>query len=860
MKKISIIIPLSDERYCEVKNIQEGVNCILDQSKGMDAMQLVFLPLLNHPTLIQQLNDYALSYPDSVRILPTPDKNTNIVSMVSEAVTGEYVLFYDMGNRWEEHALEKVYQHFEKTPNSFDLCLCNEVFQKKTSAKSTFRFMYKSGNTFKDVRENPRYLAVSLNNVIFRREALCRAAMKLENQIRAYSYGWDLMLITEILKENPLLGIAASADFIYYSSEEFSGQKPVEADEYPEALKHLFFVLKENCTPELDSYIQNLKMYIMRQYLEGADTRGEFSEESKTEYIRLLRQELDSIPDDIIDKAPGTVQRQRLGLYVLKYGKQILQNLTESSGQLAYNGHRLVNLKHDSFRFYTMTVEHGMLHICGNICAGTSEQKISVRAQDQTGKTWKATMQDCSSEDVRNRFGEVLVAGKSFSFAIPLRDEIKLTFMISFDGTDIKVYPKMMKDTELKHKYRHSYTEKNGWLIRYNNGSLFTKKATAWNRIKFHRHYLAELQQKKSEEDESTYLRDCHWKKQIRKMKLKNQIAFVTARSNEEMLPNMRAVYDRTNGKKVVFTRMMPYDDEQMDAAIQTVYSSKVVVTDDYFYLCRKFGKKPGQKFVQLWHAAGAFKKFGMDGTALFPEVDHLYHKDYDLVSVSGENVRGIYAGAFGVEEDRVKAYGVPRTDKLLDAEYVSQVRKRIITEHPNLAGKQIILYAPTFRDGKGQDKHDFRPEMDFESLSGSLKENQVFLICPHPVMQNRIVPGSYENIIQVEDFTTNEMMCIADLLVTDYSSVIFEYSLLNKPMVFYCYDYDEYNRDFYLDYEKDLPGKLLRSYSELEEYICKGDFNEADRAKEFRKRYMSACDGKSSERLARVLEKLLKE
>lgn len=860
MKKISIIIPLSDERYCEVKNIQEGVNCILDQSMGMDAMQLVFLPFLNQSTLIQQLNDYALSYPESVQILPVFDKYRNVVSMVSDAVTGEYVLFYDMGNRWEEHALEKVYQHFEKTPNSFDLCLCNEVFQKKTSAKSTFRFMYKSDNTFKDVRENPRYLAVSLNNVIFRRDALCRAAMKLENQIRAYSYGWDLMLITKILKENPVVGIAASADFIYCSSEELSGQKPVEANEYPEALRRLFCALKEGCVPELDSYVQNLQMYIMRQYLEGADTRGEFSEESKTEYIRLLRQELDSIPDDIIDKAPGTVQRQRLGLYVLKYGKQILQNLTESSGQLAYNGHRLVNLKHDSFRFYTMTVEQGMLHICGNICAGTSEQKISVRAQDQTGKTWKATMQDCSSEDVRNRFGEVLVAGKSFSFAIPLRDEMKLTFMISFDGTDIKVYPKMMKDTELKHKYRHSYTEKNGWLIRYNNGSLFTKKATAWNRINFHRHYLAELQQKKSEEDESTYLRDCHWKKQIRKMKLKNQIAFVTARSNEELLPNIRGAYDRTNGKKVVFTRMMPYDDEQMDAAIQTVYSSKVVVTDDYFYLFRKFGKKPGQKIVQLWHAAGAFKKFGMDGTSLFPEVDRLYHKDYDLVSVSGENVRGIYAGAFGVEEERVKAYGIPRTDKLLNAEYVSQVRKRILTEHPNLAGKQIILYAPTFRDGKGQDKHEFRPEMDFESLSHSLKENQVFLICPHPVMQNRIVPGSYENIIQVEDFTTNEMMCVADLLITDYSSVIFEFSLLDKPMVFYCYDYDEYNRDFYLDYEKDLPGKLLRSYSELEEYICKGDFNEADRAKEFRKWYMSACDGKSSERLARVLEKLLKE
>lgn len=860
MKKISIIIPLIDERYCEVKNIQEGMNCILDQSLGMDAMQLIFLPFLNHPELMYQLNDYALSYPDSVRILPVSDKNRDVVSLVSGAVTGEYVLFYDMGNRWEENALENACRHFENSSNRFDLCLCNEIFRKKTSTKSTFRFMYKSGDTFKDVRENPRYLAVSLNNVVFRKDALCRAALQLKSQIQAYSYGWDLMLITEILKENPLMGIAASAHSIYYGFEALSGQKPVEANEYPRALQHLFCVLKEQCIPELDPYIQNLQMYIMRQYLEGADTRGEFSEDSRNEYIRLLNRTLAGIPDDIIDKAPGTVQRQRLGLYVLKYGKQILQNLTESTGQLAYDGHRLINLKHDAFRFYTMAVEQGMLHISGSISAGTSNQNLAVFAQDQNGKSWKATMKDCSSKDVRDRFGEVLITGKSFSFNIPLRDKMKLSFMLSFDGADVKVYPKMMKDTELKYQYHHSYTEKSGWLIRYNNGSLFTKKATAWNQIKFHRHYVQELLQKKNAEDESEYLRNRRWKKQIRKLKLKNQIAFVTARSNEELLPNIRGVYDRTNGKKTVFTRMMPYDDEQMDEAIQAVYSSKVVVTDDYFYLFRKFGKKPGQKFVQLWHAAGAFKKFGVDGTSLFPEVDRLYHKDYDVVSVSGENVRGIYAGAFGVEEERVKAYGVPHTDKLLDAEYVSQVRKRILTEHPNLAGKQIILYAPTFRDGKGQDKHGFRPEMDFESLSHSLKKNQVFLICPHPVMQNRIVPGSYENIIQVEDFTTNEMMCVADLLITDYSSVIFEFSLLDKPMVFYCYDYDEYNRDFYLDYEKDLPGKMFRNYGDLEQYICKGEFKDVATVQDFRNRYMSACDGKSSERLARVLEKLLKE
>ena len=102
--------------------------------------------------------------------------------------------------------------------------------------------------------------------------------------------------------------------------------------------------------------------------------------------------------------------------------------------------------------------------------------------------------------------------------------------------------------------------------------------------------------------------------------------------------------------------------------------------------------------------------------------------------------------------------------------------------------------------------------------------------------------------------------MCIADLLVTDYSSVIFEYSLLNKPMVFYCYDYDEYNRDFYLDYEKDLPGKMFRNYGDLEQYICNGEFRDVATVQDFRNRYMSACDGKSGERLAHAVEELLEE
>ena len=179
-----------------------------------------------------------------------------------------------------------------------------------------------------------------------------------------------------------------------------------------------------------------------------------------------------------------------------------------------------------------------------------------------------------------------------------------------------------MGDTGLKHQYRYSYVEIAGWLIRYDSGALIAIPKTVLRLFKLHHNYLKELHRKKDAAGEADYRKKLRWSKKIRKLKLKNQIAFVTARSNDGLLPNIRNVYNRTTAEKVVFVHMMPYTDEQMERAIEAVYSSKVVVTDDYFYLFRKFGKKPGQKFVQLWHATGAFKKFGLDGTDLFPEVD----------------------------------------------------------------------------------------------------------------------------------------------------------------------------------------------------------------------------------------------
>ena len=131
-------------------------------------------------------------------------------------------------------------------------------------------------------------------------------------------------------------------------------------------------------------------------------------------------------------------------------------------------------------------------------------------------------------------------------------------------------------------------------------------------------------------------------------------------------------------------------------------------------------------------------------------------------------------------------------------------------------------------------------------------------ILCPHPIMPEYEGEWNYSKVKMVRDVSTNDFMLVADLLVTDYSSVIFEYALLNKPMAFLCYDYDEYDRDFYLDYETELPGEIFKDLDSFLEYLRNGDYTCSTKMPGFREKYMSACDGNSSKRVAAAISELL--
>ncbi len=346
----------------------------------------------------------------------------------------------------------------------------------------------------------------------------------------------------------------------------------------------------------------------------------------------------------------------------------------------------------------------------------------------------------------------------------------------------------------------------------------------------------------------------------MRRRPVKERVLFFSIRKDGELEGNAKALYPYIKGEKVICAKQLPHGIFTELKMFYQTFTSRVVITDDYDRYLRNFPLRRSQRVIQLWHACGAFKKFGQRGTNLSVFTDNATHAQYNLVCVSSEGIRPIYADAFGIDLHRVKALGCPRTDAFFDKAYIEKTKADVYSAYPQWKDKYIIIYAPTFRDMEG-DRTEFHPAIDFGQLSRDLLPNQVFLVCPHPVMKNRIVDGDYPNIQVVRDFSTNALMHVSDMLITDYSSVIFEYALLRKPIAFFCYDLVAYNRGFYLDYPDDLPGDIYENQEELTRYIQTESMHGiSDKHNSFLKKYMSACDGHSCERIAELVNTFMED
>ena len=341
-----------------------------------------------------------------------------------------------------------------------------------------------------------------------------------------------------------------------------------------------------------------------------------------------------------------------------------------------------------------------------------------------------------------------------------------------------------------------------------------------------------------------------------RRLPLRRRVLFFSIRAEGRLLENARCVYDALDAKKTVFAHKYPMPDKWKPYIFYLLLTHKVVVTDDYLPYLREVELRPAQRVFQIWHAGGGFKKMGFD---VFPEPDNI-HAQYDDVIVTAEDCRKYFVTAFRLPIEKIHAYGLPRTDKLLDEAWLSKTRGDFFSRHPSLRGKTLYLYCPTFREA-GKKRVRFDPQLDFDRIDRELAEDEALLIHMHPTVDYTFVEKEYAHIFDLtHDEDTLTLQCVSDLLVTDYSSVIVEGSVLGKPMLFYCPDFNVYERGFYLNYPDDLPGEMFTDGTQFVDRMRDALTNRSiEREKEYRRAQTSACDGHATERVVKVIEDWLR-
>ena len=299
-------------------------------------------------------------------------------------------------------------------------------------------------------------------------------------------------------------------------------------------------------------------------------------------------------------------------------------------------------------------------------------------------------------------------------------------------------------------------------------------------------------------------------------------------------------------------------------ALVYKMTISGSILLEDYFRYITFMKVRKGQQICQLWHGAGAFKKFGFSRAAENEGIRiHKGYRKYAKAIVSAEEIRGCYAEAFRIPKENVRATGIPRTDIFFDEKYIAGKKEELIKEFPVFEKKKVILFAPTYRGVRAEDAaYDF-DMLDLKKLYYDLNEEHVFVFKWHPAAYNNIMMNNREvyDLKKYGDFfldlswdrDINDLLLVTDILITDYSSVIFDYLLVDRPIVYYPYDLAAYEagRGLYYDYEAYLYGTVAMDQKELTDAIKAGDMCSQKR-EAFRKHFMEACDGHSTEKTCR--------
>ncbi|MGO1923617.1 MAG: CDP-glycerol glycerophosphotransferase family protein [Jeotgalicoccus sp.] len=282
--------------------------------------------------------------------------------------------------------------------------------------------------------------------------------------------------------------------------------------------------------------------------------------------------------------------------------------------------------------------------------------------------------------------------------------------------------------------------------------------------------------------------------------------------------------------------------------------TGKYIFIDNYHVVLAACNFRPAVKCTQLWHANGAVKYFGYRDRTITKRLDSAHERfkkvysRFHYFTVSSDEMAYIFGEAFGADDSSMIKSGVPRTDFFYNNKTVNAAAEKIHQALPELTGKKVLLYAPTFRD----DQFDVdKIHLDIELMKETLNSEFHLLLKLHPAVKlSGFINDEFVTDVSGR-FSINSLLSAADVLITDYSSIPFEFSILNRPMIFFPYDLKEYEekRGTWFNYESYMPGPIAYN-TETIIYALQENNYDIEKIKSFNNQWNKYSNGQSSRNL----------
>ncbi len=338
-----------------------------------------------------------------------------------------------------------------------------------------------------------------------------------------------------------------------------------------------------------------------------------------------------------------------------------------------------------------------------------------------------------------------------------------------------------------------------------------------------------------------------------------NKILFLSRQSNNKSIDfelMEKDIHKRFPDKKlVILTKVLVKKNFisyyfHMYKQMYHLATSKVCLADTYIIPISVLNHKKELTIIELCHGIGNLKKFGYQTlkkeSGKGDKLSHLMqmHEHYDYLISTSEETSRFYAEAFNMPLDKMVPIGNPKIDYLLK---IKNKKKDILKKYPHLKDKPTILYVSTFR----------RYEDDYlkEFVSHALFDKYNIIINIHPVAY-KYHPDidkyiTDDRVYRCPEFNTQELLSVADIAITDYSSFVFESAILEIPTYLYVPDYEKYTakNGLNVDIFKELPNVVFKDAKKMFKAIDKDNYD-MNVIRNFKNKYVSNCEGNATQLL----------